>query len=384
VAESTNSVSTADAPASDKPSAGFAPGLTLDRIVAQYPDAIISLDLDGRIQLWNRGAEETFGYAAHEVIGQSIEVLLPKKKKYANELASLRRQLERKGFVRARETVRCAKDGSEVHVLLTETTLKSPDGEPTGSFVILKDIEDRKRLERRLIQSERLTVIGKMASHLAHEIKNPLNSILLNAELLGDEIGDLSKPEGADGGEARDLLDVILREVRQLRKVTELYLDFARWPKNVSRRVSINGLLRQIIRFLKNELAARKIRCNKSLSREVPWSSVDPLKLKQAFLNIIRNGVDAIGEGGELGIASRLAGNQIEIVVSDSGNGMTPEELDQLFTPFFTTKHQGTGLGLAYAQQVVLEHEGEIRCDSTPGQGTTFTITLPVAERPQA
>ena len=381
VADSTNPISTAHAPDGGEPSADPAPGLTLDRIVAEYPDAIISLDLDGRIQLWNRGAEETFGYAAAEVIGQSIEVLLPKKKKYANELASLRRQIERKGFVRARETVRCAKDGREVHVLLTETTLKDPSGEPTGSFVILKDIEDRKRLELRLIQSERLTVIGKMASHLAHEIKNPLNSILLNAELLGDEIDDLSKPDNADSAEARSLLDVILREVRQLRKVTELYLDFARSPKNVARRVSINGLLRQIIRFLKNEFVARKIHCDKSLARDVPWSSVDPIKLKQAFLNVIRNGIDAIGEDGSLGIASRLAGDQIEIVISDTGKGMTPDELDQLFTPFFTTKHQGTGLGLAYAQQVVLEHGGEIRCDSTPGLGTTFAITLPLAER---
>jgi PAS domain S-box-containing protein len=374
-AEEPRSVATED---SDGASAR---GLTLDRIVAEYPDAIISLDLDGHILLWNRGAELTFGYAADEVIGQSTEVLLPKKKKYANELAVIRRELERHGYVRARETVRRAKDGREVHVLLTETTLKNADGDPTGSFVILKDIDDRKRLERRLIQSERLSVIGKMASHLAHEIKNPLNSILLNAELLGDEINDLSAAASADGTEARSLLDVILREVRQLRKVAELYLDFARSPKNVTRRVSINGLLRQIIRFLKNECAEKNIRVLKSLSREVPASNVDPIKLKQAFLNVIRNAIEAVGSNGELAIASRLAGDQAEITVKDSGPGMTPEELEQLFTPFFTTKAAGTGLGLAYAQQVVLEHGGEIRCDSQPGEGTTFTIALPVTER---
>jgi len=358
-----------------------APGVTLDRIVAEYPDAIIQMDLDGRIVLWNRGAEQTFGYAADEVIGESIDILLPQKKKYAKELAALRRQLERKGFVSARETVRCAKDGREVPVLLTETTLKDAEGTPIGSFVILKDISDQKRLERRLIQSERLTVIGRMASHLAHEIKNPLNSILLNAELLGDEIEELSGEDRARGSEARGLLDVILREVRQLRKVTELYLDFARSPRNVTRRVSINGLLRQIIRFLKNDCAERNIRINKALSRDVPWASVDPIKLRQAFLNIVRNAIEAIGSDGELTIASRLAGDQIEIEVTDTGKGMTPDELDQLFTPFFTTKHRGTGLGVAYTQQVVLEHNGEIRCDSTTGQGTTFVVTLPVSER---
>jgi len=360
---------------------GSAPRLTLDSIVAEYPDAIISLDLDGRIQLWNRGAELTFGYTADEVIGQSIEILLPRKKKYASELGVIGRELERRGYVRARETVRCTRDGREVHVLLTETTLKDPDGQPTGSFVILKDIEDRKRLERRLLQSERLSVIGKMASHLAHEIKNPLNSILLNAELLGDEIQDLSKAANADGAEAESLLDVILREVRQLRKVTELYLDFARSPRNVAKRVSINGLLRQIIRFLKNEFSAKNIRVIKSLSRDVPQSSVDPIKLKQAFLNVIRNGIEAIGENGELSISSRLAGDQIEIIVVDNGKGMSPEQLEQLFTPFFTTKATGTGLGLAYAQQVVLEHGGEIRCDSQAGEGTTFTVALPLSER---
>ena len=369
-------------PADASPSeAEQSPGLPLDRIVAEYPDAIVQLDLDGRIQLWNRGAEETFGYTADDVVGKPVDILVPKKKKYADELASLRRQLERKGVVRARETVRSTQDGREVHVLLTETLLKDAEGHPIGSFLILKDISERKRLERRLIQTERLTVIGKMASHLAHEIKNPLNSILLNAELLGDEIEELSTPEPARGSEARDLLDVILRQVRQLRKVTELYLDFARKPRNVAHRVSINGLLRQIIRFIKNECAGRSIRINKDLSRDVPWSAVDPIKLKQAFLNLVHNAIEAIGTGGELTIASRLAGDQIEIDVSDTGKGMTPEQLDQLFTPFFTTKHRGTGLGVAYTQQVVLELNGEIRCDSTPGQGTTFTVSLPVAER---
>lgn len=357
------------------------PSLALEGIVAEYPDAIISMDLQGIIRLWNRGAETTFGYTADEAVGQSIEILLPKKKKYANELASLRRRIDRDGFVRAKETVRVAKDGSEVPVLLTETTLKDEEGKPVGSFVILKDIVERKRLELRLLQSERLTVIGKMAAHLAHEIKNPLNSILLNAELLGDEIADLAAAARADSTEARSLIDVILREVRQLRKVAELYLDFARPSRNVTKTVSINGLLRQIIRFLKNEFVAKDIRCHKSLSREVPQANVDPIKLKQAFLNVIRNAIEAIGTGGELTIASRLDGQQIEIVVKDSGKGMTAEELDQLYTPFFTTKAVGTGLGLAYTQQVVLEHDGEIHCESAPGDGTTFTITLPAPQR---
>lgn len=357
------------------------PSLALEGIVAEYPDAIISMDLQGIIRLWNRGAETTFGYAADEAVGQSIEILLPKKKKYANELASLRRRIDRDGFVRAKETVRVAKDGSDVPVLLTETTLKDEEGKPVGSFVILKDIVERKRLELRLLQSERLTVIGKMAAHLAHEIKNPLNSILLNAELLGDEIADLAAAARADSTEARSLIDVILREVRQLRKVAELYLDFARPSRNVTKIVSINGLLRQIIRFLKNEFVAKDIRCHKSLSREVPQANVDPIKLKQAFLNVIRNAIEAIGTGGELTIASRLDGKQIEIVVKDSGKGMTAEELDQLYTPFFTTKAVGTGLGLAYTQQVVLEHDGEIHCQSAPGEGTTFTITLPAPQR---
>jgi len=374
----------AEAPEAQPPSPESAPGLTLDAIVAEYPDAIIWLDTEGRIRLWNRGAELTFGYSADEVIGQSTEILLPKQKKYANELGVIHRQLERRGYVRARETVRCTKAGRDVHVLLTETALKDPDGNPIGSFLILKDIQDRKRLEQRLLQSARLSVIGKMAAHLAHEIKNPLNSILLNAELLGDEVEDLSKVSGADNSEARSLLDVILREVRQLRRVAELYLDFARSPRNVTKKVSINGLMRQVIRFLKNECAGRKIRVVKSLAREVPQSSVDPIKVKQAFLNVIRNGIEAIGESGEMSIASRLAGDQIEIIVSDNGQGMTPEEQEQLFTPFFTTKATGTGLGLAYAQQVILEHNGEIRCESQEGHGTTFTIALPVTERASA
>jgi len=231
-----------------------------------------------------------------------------------------------------------------------------------------------------------------MASHLAHEIKNPLNSILLNAELLGDEIADLAAAANADSSEARSLVDVILREVRQLRRVAELYLDFARPPRGEARRVSINGLLRQIIRFLKNELMAKEIRCHKSLAREVPATVVDPIQLKQAFLNVIRNAVEAIGAEGELSITSRVAAGPptsggfqpppvIEITVRDSGKGMTPEELEQIFTPFYTTKAVGTGLGLAYAQQVVLEHGGEIRCESSVGGGTTFTITLPAGER---
>jgi len=243
--------------------------------------------------------------------------------------------------------------------------------------------------EQRLRRSEQLAAVGKLAAQITHEVRNPLTSIGLNAELLSDEFVD-------HGSEGYKVAQAIVREVDRLTEITEQYLRFARLPAPRFESTSVNDLVRSLLLFLGEELQNRGVRVELVLQEALPLVDLDDNQLRQTLLNLIRNAAEAMDsvpiEARQLRLQTRtidlgqFAGSKrsVAIDVLDHGPGIPPELLRQIFEPFFTTKKGGTGLGLALAQEVVIRHGGELQVISpvptlAPPTGTCFTIELPLS-----
>jgi signal transduction histidine kinase len=240
--------------------------------------------------------------------------------------------------------------------------------------------------EQRLIRSERLATVGRISAQIAHEVRNPLSSIGLNAELLEEALAALP------GDEARKLCQAIIREVDRLTTITEEYLRLARLPRPRLEREEPNTLVGSLLDFLRGELTSASITVDARLAEGLPAVAADENQLRQALLNLLRNAREAMPRGGTLTVETRGAPSTspaeagpawVEIRVGDTGAGIPAEHLERIFEPFFSTKDGGTGLGLALTQQIAIEHGGTVSVESGTA-GTTFTLRLPALPRPSA
>jgi signal transduction histidine kinase len=229
--------------------------------------------------------------------------------------------------------------------------------------------------EQRLIRSERLATVGRMAAQIAHEVRNPLSSIGLNAELLGDELS-------AEADEARRMVASIIGEVDRLTEITETYLRFTRLPRPKLEGEDLGALVASVVAMGRGEIAQEGITLDVDIAPDLPELPADEAQLRQALINLVRNAREALASAPSkrIGISvvnDRLSGRLL-VKVSDSGAGIDRRDLGKIFDPFFSTKAQGTGLGLALVQQIVVDHGGQIDVDSVPGRGTTFTLAFPI------
>ena len=233
-------------------------------------------------------------------------------------------------------------------------------------------IEER---EHKLIRSERLATVGRMAAHITHEIRNPLASVGLYLELLSDEVGP-EKPE------ARRLIASLSTEVDRLSDITETYLRFVRLPKPKLEREDLGALVSSVMEFSRGELALAKVDLELVIVPDLPEVAADESQIRQALLNLVRNAKEAMPQGGRIRVEVRgLDASWVRLTVGDSGPGISPENLSKIYDPFFSTKDKGTGLGLALVQQIVSDHGGRIEVDLPPTGGTVFSISLPTAGR---
>lgn len=233
---------------------------------------------------------------------------------------------------------------------------------------VFQDCTDLRTMEQRLLQSERLATIGRFASQIAHEIRNPLSSITLNLELLNDQLSDKR-------GETSDLIGAALRELDRLNDIVSEYLQFARFPKSNLKRGQIETLIESVAETFK---PPARIRFTIHPAEAIPPVWFDDVLLRQVIDNLTRNAVEAIPGEGTIDLETEVMGEFLIIRVRDSGSGIAPEAQQKLFEPFFTTKAHGTGLGLATSQQIVFEHNGHLLVESHPGKGSTFSILLPI------
>ena len=230
-------------------------------------------------------------------------------------------------------------------------------------------LEHRDGLLRR---SERLVTVGRMAAQVAHEVRNPLMSIGLNTEMLEDEL----QQTGADA-DTLGLLKGIQGEVERLVGVTEGYLTLARLPSPEFEGTQVNDLLEDLIRFQRVELELEQIGLELELADSLPEISADGNQLRQAFLNLIRNAAEAMGSGGLLRITTSERAGGVDVSFADTGPGVPEAERETIFEPLYTTKRDGTGIGLAVTRQIVQVHGGAIECDVGVEGGGVFKVHLP-------
>ncbi len=326
-------------------------------IVETAGDGILAVDESDFIESANRAAEKIFGCPVREMVGRKAGTFFP----WPNNGEAAEVEAQRL-------------DGAKFPMEIAVSDAQLSDRRVR--IAIVRDITERKRLEAAKLQAERLATIGTMTAKVAHEIRNPLGAIQLNLDLVRKEIDRLSAPQ-----EGRELVDTLRAEAGRIQRVIEEYLQFARLPKPKRRPVSLNELLDKKLGFLHASLDEAKVTLRREFDPNLPRVMADGEQLWQATLNLIRNALDAMPGGGTLTVRTRRHNASVELEITDTGKGMTPEQTRQLFVPFFSTKANGTGLGLAMTQQIVAEHDGQIECASAPGQGTTFTVRLPPHEQ---
>ena len=232
---------------------------------------------------------------------------------------------------------------------------------------------------RQMERADRLASVGEMSTGVAHEIKNPLAGISSAISVLADELPE-EDPR-------REIIRQVLEQIARLDKTATDLLSFGRPSRPEFSWVDINALVKKTLFFVSQHPEARNIHRIKELTRDLPAVWVDEKQIQQVLFNIIINAIQAMNAEGTLKIetdaVSRSEGDFVRVMVTDTGKGIPPEELDRIFTPFHTTKTQGTGLGLPISRQLLEQHGGSIKVDSRPGEGSTFTIELPVqAEQP--
>jgi two-component system sensor histidine kinase HydH len=240
-----------------------------------------------------------------------------------------------------------------------------------GQVLILRDLGEVRRLQDEIHRKEKLAAIGGLAAGVAHEIRNPLSSI--------KGIASYYKDKFADGSEDYEMAGVMIEEVDRLSRVISELLEFARPTKLNRRPANINDLLEHSTRLVQQEATAQDVRIALQPVPEALEAEVDPDRLTQCLLNLYLNALQAMEDGGQLTIAGyRVGSDDVAIDIKDSGSGIATEDLTAIFDPYFTTKPKGTGLGLAIVHNVIEAHQGQIKVRSVPGEGTTFTIILPL------
>ena len=353
----------------------------LAAVVESSHDAIVSKDLDGIITSWNKGAERLFGYAAEEAVGQNITLIIPPDRR--DEERAIVERLTRGERVDHFETVRMRKDGSLLDVALTISPMKDAAGRIVGASKLARDITERKRAEEALRQAQadlahmsRVTTMGELTASLAHEIKQPISAAMTNAKTCLRWLGR-DDPDIAEGREAA------ARMVKDVTRAADIISRISLLFKKGSLQqelVDVNELIREMIVLLGSEANRYAISICTELAEDLPKVMADRVQLQQVFMNLMLNGIDAMKEasgGSELTIKSEADEGQVLVSVSDTGVGLPLEQAEQIFKAFFTTKDNGTGMGLPISRSIIESHGGRLWATGVPGCGATFQFTLP-------
>jgi len=341
-------------------------------IILNSVDAIIGIDNDFKIFLWNKGAEQIFGYSKNEIAGKDFSVLIPDYILEKGEKEFLINEVKEKGFIVNHESERITKNGEIKKVNITRFEIRDEKNEPIGSVGIVRDMTLVKNLEKELRERENLALIGEVVSSIAHSLSNPLNIISGNADYLL-----FNKKEGdSEFEELKIILDETTRITRSIRHL----LNFSRPLKTNKKTGQIHEVAKKILQNIKHLTGGKSIVIKEKLQENIPEIMFDESQMEEGLSNILTNAVQAIhSRKGAVTVKTFYEGGNVVIEISDNGQGIPKENLPKIFMPFFSSKEygKGTGLGLAISKKIIDEHKGKIEVKSTPGKGTKFTITLP-------
>jgi len=349
------------------------------QLLTSMNDGLLSMDLEGRVSTINPAAQKLFNDFDTPVEKGSIA---SKSLKDFTELESYLHEILKKQYkINPREITLQNKNKERV-LLIGSSILNDRRGKPQEVILNLHDITELKKLEFSVRQAERLAELGTLAAGMAHEIRNPLSTIKAFVQLLPRK---MEKPAFLEKFQR-----TVPRELDQINRLVDDLLELARVPKYHFEKTDIKSLLEQMIDFLEEEMQRQQIDCQCEYSGDLPPIQADVSQLAKAFNNLIRNAVQAMPQGGRLLIQALYPKEGLEsfpkltarngwitLIFKDTGVGVSPEDMKNIFNPFFTTKDIGTGLGLAITHKVITEHGGQIEVESSEGKGSLFRIYLP-------
>jgi two-component system sensor kinase FixL len=342
------------------------------RLVQATQDAVITIDEQRRIVLFNAAAERMFGYEAEEVHGHNVKILMPDpyRGEHDEYVSRYERTLEPRAIGRIRTVTAQRKNGETFPIELSVTPIAVGDTMRYGAFI--RDISETVRLQEQLVDRERLAAIGTTAAKFAHEVSNPINGMFTQAQLLQRRL------RGADADERiAKGVDLMMRSLQQLTGLLEEFRCMSRRQDYRFVPTKLEPLCQEILEFEAANYSERYVELDIEFDPDLPAVRADPLKLKQVLVNLCKNAVEAIGSDGRITVRGHVEGPQVVLTIQDTGDGV-PEGLD-VFAPFATTKREGTGLGLPIVQQIVAAHDGSVSYESVRGEGTVFSLRLPVA-----
>ncbi len=342
------------------------------QLLATTRDAVVCIDKDSRIVLFNAAAEQMFGYPAGEIIGEKVEKLMAEP--YASEHDSYVERYEQTGEAHAIGKIRSVAarraSGELFPIELSVTKVEIGDRARYGAFI--RDISDKVSLQERVLERERMAAIGATAASFAHEIGNPLNNMSMQVSLLERR---LSRVEPQIDAKIRDGLDALLGEARRLGKLLDDFRALARRQPLSTTPADLTELVFDLIRSETPALNSRGITVTHEIPEEGGAASFDREKLRQVLLNLVKNAADAMLDGGHLHVRMVEDESTTRLEVRDTGGGV-PEGVD-VFEPFVSSKPERAGLGLTVAMQIIQAHGGSLRHEPMPSSGTMFIVELP-------
>ena len=339
----------------------------LQQVVDHLEDAIILFTRDRRILFFNKAAEVVVRRPLEHVVGWPWEDMLEP----SHPLQPLLEQAfeQQVGFRNA--AVALPRDGGHKEFLVSVFFVTDAQ-QAMGAMVVIKDLESIKTLQSLISYSAKLTALGRLTSGVAHEVKNPLNAMMIHLELLKEKLD--VPPE-----QVQQSLEVIGSEIRRLDRVVQGFLKFIR-PEELSLKLlDVNALLKDVVALLETEWQKDGIRFAFQFDPTLPLMAADEELLRQAFLNILLNACQAMPTGGTVAISTEQEGGEIvRVSIADTGVGIPPEDIDKIFHLYYTTKPGGSGIGLSLVFRVAQMHDGSIEVSSEVGRGTTMVVRLPV------
>jgi len=330
--------------------------------------AVVAVDEEGRIIMLNRLAEDLFGIKRNHTLSQKYDSIFP------DDPCLIKQTMEKKRASQDVETVFKTLSGSSRNLLIGSSCLFDEQNQFRGAVAVIHDVTELKKYEEEAKRAERLSALGNLAAGVAHEIRNPLNAISITVQRLRSEFEPRKDQE-----EYLSFIQTVLDEIKRLDNIINQFLSLAKAQKLTLVSSDMNKFLDELILLVEMDTRDKKVHVIKIMDR-LPQLKIDPDEMKKALLNIMLNGVQAMPEGGKLQVQSYTDDSKGTVVIriTDSGVGISKENLSTIFQPYFSTKEKGTGIGLSIAYRIISDHKGKIEVESEVGKGTTFIITLPI------
>ena len=337
-----------------------------DLVLENMADAVIAVNKNNLITFFNKPASRIFDLSFDEAIGQDYNKI------FTDDLLLINYSKENRQTFTNKDITFTNSMNSNRNLELSLSFVFDSNNFIDLTIAILKDLTDKKNLQQQIERKEKLSAMGELAAGVAHEIRNPLNSINIITQRIQKEF----EPK-ADIEDYQSLLSTVRTEVIRVNNIIKQFLEYARPPKLQIGKFSINEVLDESISVIESEAKLEQILIKKDFQENV-LLDIDKAKMKQVFINLLRNSIDSITATGLISCSIKLNGNKAEIQIADNGSGISDEIKTKIFNLYFTTKQFGTGLGLSIVHQIVSEHNGYLEVESQEGKGTNFKIILPV------